>query len=100
MPINDFVWHTTVVWVVGVKGSRVTRLPLCATALYSRLYTLALWLQVQTPGAAAAPRRHLAPCVREFTSQRWKWRVFSTVSERAFSAIVLTVLPPQANLWS
>ena len=50
--------------------------------------------------AAAALAATFAPCVREITSQRWNLRVFSTVSERALSAIVLTVLPPQANLWS
>ena len=95
MPINDFVWHTTAVWVVGVKGSRVTR-----AALASAVPSYSPSPQVQARRRRRRPRRHLAPCVREFTSQRWKWRVFSTVSERAFSAIVLTVLPPQANLWS
>jgi hypothetical protein len=49
---------------------------------------------------AAALAATFAPGVREITSQRWNLRVFSTVSERALSAIVLTVLPPQANLWS
>ena len=52
--------------------------------------------------AAAAIAATFAPCVCEDYESEMELAglLLSTVSERALSTIVLTVLPPQAHLWS